>query len=271
MRRAEQARQRRRTMLIGGGIVAAVVVVASVLFVVARSGDDGGPTADSDSQQIVPTSVTGPETVEEPPETVADTSAIEGVLAWSTKGYPGDGRSYPGAVTHEHVEGPVSYAVVPPVGGPHSSIWMNAGVYTDPVPAERAVHNMEHGGVWIVYDPDLAASQVAELTAFVHGQSMIEETAEVAEGVTNQANRYIDLSPWKDSDLPSPIVISSWGHQLRLTSPTDPRLQRFVDTFRNSEVYTPEFGAPVDGVPILTGGRPASDGSRQPNPEGDLS
>ncbi|MCU1528536.1 MAG: hypothetical protein JWP75_2299, partial [Frondihabitans sp.] len=85
--------------------------------------------------------------------------------------------------------------------------------------------------------------------------------------VTN-ANRYVDLTPWASNDLPSKIVISAWGHQLRVSSATDPRLQRFVDTFRHNATYTPEFGAPVDGVPVETGGRPALDGSRNANPSG---
>lgn len=271
MRQAERARdRRRRTLLLVGAAAAALLVIAVVVFAVTRSGDDSPTTAASDSQ-IIPAAVSGKTTVQHPPKRAPNTSGIPGVMAWSTEGYPGDGKSYPGAVTHEHVAGPVEYAVVPPIGGPHNAIWMNAGVYTQPVPAERAVHTLEHGGVWITYQPDLPAAQVTQLTAFVDGQSMVEETSEQADGITNQANRYVDLSPWGGSDLPSPIVISAWGHQLRLDSPTDPRLQRFVDTFRNNSVYSPEFGSPVDGIPIETGGRPAADGSRQPNPTGAVS
>lgn len=133
------------------------------------------------------------------------------------------------------------------------------------MPTERAVHNLEHGAVWITYDPDLPAATVKGLTAFVSKQTMIPEAEQ---GVTGQANRYVDLSPWAKNDLPSKIVISAWGHQLRVDSATDPRLQKFVDTFRHSETYTPEFGAAVDGVPIQTGGRLAVDGSLKPNPSG---
>ena len=63
-------------------------------------------------------------------------------------------------------------------------------------------------------------------------------------------------------------MISSWGYQLRVTSPTDPRLQQFVDTFRHNKTYSPEYGSPVDGVPVQTGGQPAINGSSQPNPAG---
>lgn len=265
MRRAEQARDRRRTLLLVGAVAAAILVVAVVLIVIASRSDDESAA----SQQILPAAPTGSTTVQKEPASVQDTSGIPGVLAWDTSGYPAAGTANPGTLTHDHVDGPVDYAVVPPVGGPHDGVWMNAGTYTEPVPPERAVHDMEHGAVWIVYDADLPAEQVTQLTAFVGRQSLIDEQAEDGSGPQGQANRYIDLSPWGGADLPSPIVISSWGHQLRLDSATDPRLQDFVDTFRNSSTYTPEFGSPVDGIPIETGGRPDSNGSRLPNPEGE--
>jgi hypothetical protein len=202
---------------------------------------------------------------------VPDTSGIPGVLAWDTTGWPGDGGDHAGALEHQHVPGPVTYGITPPVGGPHNAIWMNAGVYTEPVPTERAVHNMEHGAVWITYDPQLPAADVAKLTAFVARQSLIAETGETAAGApTSNSNRYVDLSPWATSTLPAPIVISAWGHQLRVTSASDPRLQKFVDVFRHSSVYSPEYGAAVDGIPIQTGGRPASSGSSQANPPGSV-
>lgn len=247
-----------------------IVVAAVVVVLVLRSLSSPSASAPPASPQIIPAQPTGPVTVrQKTPTRIPNTSGIPGVLAWDTKGWPGNGHVYPVALEHEHVAGPVTYAVLPPVGGPHNPIWMNAGVYTKPIPSERAVHNLEHGAIWIVYDPNLPAPQVAELTAFVGKQTMIPESQQ-ASGVAGQANRYLDLSPWATNDLPSPIVISAWGRQLRVTNPTDPRLQRFVDTFRHNPKYTPEYGAAVDGIPIQTGGRPATDGSRQPNPPGSV-
>lgn len=224
------------------------------------------PSATSQSQgsQIIPAGVHGKTTVQAKPKPVPNKTGIKGVLAWDTQGWPGDGKSHPGALQHTHVPGPVKYVVTPPVGGPHNGIWMNAGVYTKPVPTERAVHSLEHGAVWITYRPSLPASQVRKLVAFVGRQSMVAEQEQTG----SDANRYVDLSPWTSNALPSPIVISSWGHQLRVSSPSDPRLQKFVDTFRNNKTYTPEYGAQVDGIPVQTGGRPATDGSQKPNPAG---
>ncbi|WP_223691964.1 DUF3105 domain-containing protein [Leifsonia poae] len=246
IRRAERASSRRKwSFAAAGGVVAFLAVVAIIAVVVS-----GAPRS-ANAGEIIPQKPTGAVTVQQTPERVTDTSGIPGVLAW-------------GGLQNDHVTGPVDYTVTPPVGGPHNPVWMNAGVYDKPIPSERAVHNLEHGAVWITYQSDLAKNDIAALRRFVRAQSIIPEPT-VAPG---QGNRYIDLSPWPNTDLPSQIVVSSWGHQLRLTSADDPRLQRFIDTFRHSRQYTPEFGAAVDGVPTGTGGVAVTSGAIKANPSG---
>ena len=50
------------------------------------------------------------------------------------------------------------------MGGEHFAAWLDCGVYDAPVPDEVAVHDLEHGAVWITYDADaLDAEQVAAL------------------------------------------------------------------------------------------------------------
>lgn len=253
--------------LVAAPVVLTIFVVGALVVHLSHPRSPSGAATASVGGQILPSAPTGGVTLQAPPRPVPAPAGIRGLLAWDTSGWPGDGSAHPGAIEHDHVTGPVQYAVTPPVGGPHNAIWMNAGVYTAPVPAERAVHNLEHGAVWITYRPDLPAAEVSALTAFVTRQSLIPETA-LNTTQPGQANRYIDLSPWTSDNLPAPIVISSWGYQLRVDSPTDPRLRAFVDTFRNSPRYSPEYGSPVDGVPVGTGGRPALDGSTVPNPPG---
>jgi putative peptide zinc metalloprotease protein len=128
--------------------------------------------------------------------------------------------------TRAHVEGPVTYAESPPVGGPHSRLWQNCGFYSTPIASEHAVHSMEHGAVWITYRPDLSASQVAALRVLADKKS------------------YVLVSP--DPALPAPVVASAWGRQLRLTSSDDPRLDQFVRLFR-SGLQAPEHGGPCTG------------------------
>jgi hypothetical protein len=269
-RQAQRRQERRRRLLWTGIPIAAVLVAAAVVMPTAihfagqrddASADGTGATA----SQIIPAGPAGGATVhEDAVERVANTTGVQGVLAFDTQGWPGDGTAHAGALQHDHVTNPVQYSVTPPVGGPHDGIWMNAGVYTKPIPSDRAVHNLEHGAVWITYRPSVSAATVKRLQTFVGKQSTIAEPS-VA---TGQSNRYVDLSPWLSDALPAPIVISSWGYQLRVTSASDPRLQQFVDTFRHAQKYTPEYGAPVDGVPVQTGGRAAMYGAAKPNPAG---
>jgi Protein of unknown function (DUF3105) len=155
-------------------------------------------------------------------------------------GWPAASHNGPAAraLPHRHVNGPVQYSVTPPVGGDHNATWMNCGIYTQPVPSERAVHNLEHGAVWITYQPSLPQSEVSQLRAFVGKQ------AKVSPGGA-PASRYMDLTPYPG--LSSPIVISSWGFQLQVSSPSDPRLQQFVDKFRASPTFTPEYGGECTG------------------------
>ncbi len=261
IQRAHQQRERRRVIVAG---VVVVLVIVGIGLAVLQSLHHTKLSATSN--QILPAAVSGATTVQPKPESVPNPTDIKGVLAWNTAGYPAAGDPTSGTLGHDHVAGPVTYAVTPPVGGPHNPVWMNAGVYTKPVPSERAVHNLEHGAVWITYRPSLPASQVSQLVDFFKKQSMIPESSD-----GGRSNRFVDLTPWVDNSLPSPIVISSWGYQLRVTSPTDPRLQQFVDTFRYSQTYSPEYGSPVDKVPVRAGGQPAINGSSEANPAGGLS
>lgn len=128
-------------------------------------------------------------------------------------------------VSQGHVETPVTYAQTPPAGGEHNPVWLNCGVYDQPVPNENAVHDLEHGAVWVTYRPDLPAADVEKL------RSEIPDT-------------YMVLSPYPG--LPAPVVASAWGKQLRLTGADDPRLEQFIREYHQGP-QTPEPGAPCTG------------------------
>ncbi|MCA9864166.1 MAG: DUF3105 domain-containing protein [Thermomicrobiales bacterium] len=131
--------------------------------------------------------------------------------------------AYQGA---QHSEGPVTYTEHPPAGGTHNPVWQNCGYYAAPVPNETAVHSLEHGAVWITYQPDLPADQVQKLKGLAEAQS------------------YILVSPMED--LPSPVVASAWNKQLQLTGADDPGLEQFIRLFRLSR-DVPEPGAACAG------------------------
>lgn len=125
-----------------------------------------------------------------------------------------------------HQEGKLTYDQIPPVGGVHNPVWQNCGVYTAPVANENAVHSLEHGAVWITYQPDLPAPEVKQL-----------------QDLTRQSG-YRLLSPYPG--LPSPIVVSAWGYQLKLERADDPQLLRFIQNYEQNP-RGPEPGAPCSG------------------------
>jgi hypothetical protein len=240
MRAQAKRAERRRNLLMIGAIAAVVVIIGGGVGWYAASRGSSTP-------EVLPTAPSGAPQSQPAALVVPNTSGISGVVAYDTAGWPTASKNGPAdkALGHNHVPGPVTYSVTPPVGGDHNPTPLTCGVYTKPVPNEYAVHSMEHGAVWITYQPSLPQSEVSQLKSFAERQTELSP----AGGTTG--SRYMALTPYPG--LPSPIVVSSWGFQLRLSSPTDPRLQQFVDKFRASQQYTPEYGGECTGV-----GTPAS-------------
>ena len=161
-------------------------------------------------------------------DTTPSTSDIAGLVDYRV--------TDPAMLTNNHVPGTVGYKVSPPVGGDHNAVWQNCmgDLYPQPIANENAVHSLEHGAVWITYRPDLPADQVAALAAKVRGTP------------------YLMLSPY--ADLDRAISAQAWGYQLKLDSATDPRIDQFIQAFRNNAA--PEPGAPCSGGTTATGTQP---------------
>jgi hypothetical protein len=111
---------------------------------------------------------------------------------------------------------------LPPMGGTHSSVWENCGIYDQPIETKNAVHSMEHGAVWVTYQPDLPEADVETLRDKVSQYS------------------YAILSPF--DGLQSPVVLTAWGIQLEVDSANDSRITTFLDQYVQGP-QTPEFGA----------------------------
>jgi hypothetical protein len=106
------------------------------------------------------------------------------------------------------------YSSLPATSGPHWGNPSNWGVYTSPAAESQLIHNLEHGGIVIWYDPEqLDAEGVRALSDYV--------TAQVASGVSGRY-KFI-LSPWAASDpLPAPVVVTAWRYLIELeTADTD--------------------------------------------------
>lgn len=134
-------------------------------------------------------------------------------------------RSYQGG---QHVTGAeqVAYTQSPPLGGTHDQFWAacNGVVYDRPVRTENLVHSMEHGAVWIAYNPDqVTGDALGALTRRVQGKP------------------YTVLSPYPG--LSQPVAVQSWGHQLTLADTADPRIDQFLAALRANPYTHPENGA----------------------------
>jgi Protein of unknown function (DUF3105) len=154
--------------------------------------------------------------------------AVFAVISTLPKSPPAaiDGVQTFSGLSSNHVTTPVTYAQSPPVGGDHSAVPLNCAVYSEPVPNENAVHSLEHGAVWVTYDPQA-----------VSGAQLDTLRKEIP-------STYAILSPY--SGLGTPVVASAWGVQLKAAGADDPRVKDFITKYRSAKT-APEPGAPCTG------------------------
>jgi hypothetical protein len=123
-----------------------------------------------------------------------------------------------------HTDEDLDYPQSPPVGGDHAPAWLDCGVYDEPVREENAVHDLEHGTIWITHDPSLSERDV-QLLADVLPDNAI-------------------MSPRED--LPAPVVVTVWGAQLGLDGADDERLALFLEEYGDGHT-APELGVTCHG------------------------
>jgi hypothetical protein len=182
MRKADRAKQRKRSTVLTVVLVLIVAIAIGGIYFAVQAGS-------------------------------ASTDATPGALD-DVKVYDYTDRS--------HTTDPVHYKEDPPVGGPHYPTPQQCGIYDQPVQNEKAVHSLEHGAVWVTYDPSLPESDVKTLTDQLH-------------------DSYLLVSPYEGQD--APVVATAWNHQLALTGVDDPRLADFIAEYRQGP-QTPEPGSP---------------------------
>lgn len=108
-----------------------------------------------------------------------------------------------------HINNPTdphpTYTSNPPTGGVH---WGGGvapwGVSSRPISDEITVHNLEHGGVIIHYRQDMAQETVDQIVALARD--------------LQKQNRCIIVEPRPDSQLDTPIAVTSWEYLLKLQS-----------------------------------------------------
>jgi hypothetical protein len=114
------------------------------------------------------------------------------------------------------------YSSLPATSGPH---WETTpaqwGAYSTPLPESQIIHNLEHGGIVIWYDPELVDDAgVAELTSYVEGQ--------VDSGIGGRF-KFI-LSPWGgEDDLGGAVALTAWRHLLTIDALDMDVVRAFAD------------------------------------------
>lgn len=115
-----------------------------------------------------------------------------------------------------------TYLSTPATSGPHWNLGngiapLNWGVYTNPVAEPAAVHNLEHGGIVIWYQPALLdADGVQALTDYVQQQ-------------VGTAKFKVLLSPWTGKDFGHPIAVTAWNWLLYLDTADIAQVRAFLD------------------------------------------
>jgi hypothetical protein len=140
----------------------------------------------------------------------------------------------------------ILYEQVPPVGGPHNAIWQTCGFYGETIFNWHGVHAMEHGAVWLTYDPELPQHQI----------DILRDKAEQG---------FVLVSPYPGLD--APVVGSVWGKQMMFDGVADDRIDAFIKQYRLNPNNTPEPGATCSGGATFTTDQvPQQNPYQQPDP-----
>ena len=130
-------------------------------------------------------------------------------------GAPGERVIVSGVGQHVPEGQAVQYNSVPPVGGPHWPAPAAWGYSDQPVPDERAVHNLEHGGIVISYN-GIPAGDLDKLRALTQTYAR-DKFSEVK----------ILIRPY--TAIPSgSFVLAAWGWRETFTAYDDAAVRAFL-------------------------------------------
>lgn len=117
---------------------------------------------------------------------------------------------------HQH-----TYNSNPPTSGWHYPQEAEWGVYREELLDETLIHNLEHGGIWISYKPDISEEMRAKL-----------------EGFFEEWGRKIIVTPRSKND--SDIAVAAWTRldTFSVSEYSEERVRQFILAYRNKG---PEF------------------------------
>ena len=107
----------------------------------------------------------------------------------------------------------MEYNSNPPTSGAHLSSAANWGISRGPVPDVQAIHNLEHGGIWISY------------------KNLDEESLQKLRDFANKHYESVLLSPREAND--SKIAIAAWGYLEQINTLDMEVLENFYKANKN--------------------------------------
>lgn len=134
-------------------------------------------------------------------------------------GAPPPGRIQPDGGSQHIADGTRGgpYTSVPATSGPHWGTPAQWNVYTTPVAESQIIHNLEHSGIVIWYQPGQLDSQAVEqLTSYVRSK------------LVGSRFKFI-LSPWDGEDFGAPIAVTAWRYLLYLDEVDTGQIDAFLD------------------------------------------
>jgi len=132
----------------------------------------------------------------------------------------------------EHRAEHITYEQNIPVGGPHSGVWQNCGIYDEPIREENVVSSLERGAIWLAYRPDLPSEQTEYLRDLLRQEHH------------RFGKPFLILAP--KPGLDETVVVTAWQMQLTLDEVSDDRLVQFLRRYQKSP-FAPESGADCIG------------------------
>lgn len=117
----------------------------------------------------------------------------------------------------------------PPTSGVHWPAPAKGGIYDTALPDEQAIHNMEHGYIWISYWPKSVSLQATEGAALKEGLS--DEDLNKIEEIVKDDDWKIILSPREANE--KKIALAAWGRVLNLDEFDSDKIKDFIKTYRN--------------------------------------
>jgi hypothetical protein len=132
----------------------------------------------------------------------------------------------------EHVEEgtDIQYTTSPPTSGNHYPTAADPGFYSDPIPEENVVHNLEHGQIVIWYSPDAPQATIDSI------ESVVDEEAIALVAV-----------PYDGIPSGSELSFTAWGALQSCSDFSNDILSQFRAEFQGrgpENVGIPTFDAP---------------------------